>query len=79
MATKSPLLNMLAELAKNPAQATQFEADPGAVMDAHGLSSADQAKVHEALGHLKSGNREPMRNLVADEAVHPDTCFVTIP
>lgn len=72
-------VSMLSDLAKNPAQATAFAANPEAVMKAHGLSAAQKARVKGALAELKGGKTEAMRKLVADETVHPDTCILTIP
>jgi hypothetical protein len=75
----SAFVSMMAELAQDPKKAAAFKKDPEAVMDAHGLSSAQKAKLLKALASLKSGKTTAIRKAVADELVHPDTCILTIP
>jgi hypothetical protein len=82
MATKrhgSAFVAMLAQLAKDPRKAAAFKRNPEAVMNAHGLSDAQKARLSKALADLKAGKTASMRRLVADETVHPDTCILTIP
>lgn len=70
---------MLSDISSNPDRAKAFEANPDAVMDAHGLSADQKTRMKHALTDLKAGNTATLRKVVGDETVHPDTCFFTIP
>lgn len=70
---------MLGELVNDPKKAALFRKDPEAAIAGYKLSADQKKRFLSAVHALKAGKTTAMRKVVADEMVHPDTCFCTIP